>query len=154
MKDDMFGAGLSNQVGSEVTHSTRGTVVTDDDCTTAVTPAPVSKPVMRCEVSFSRMRRSRSPAVLGVALAMTVAWMALGYPGNPVFHILVSLYAVGRYVPDRRISLVALAVALTVVGLGQVTDGDPGSEVVYSLLVTNTGIVADTFDLTPGCKQT
>ncbi len=41
---------------------TTNTVVTDDDCTTAVTPAPVSRPVMRWEVSFSRMRRSRSPA--------------------------------------------------------------------------------------------
>ena len=81
-------------------------------------------------------RRSRSLAVLGVALVMTVAWTAFGYPGNPVFHILVSLYAVGRYVPVWRISLAALAVALAVVGFGQVTDGDPVSEVVTALVVT------------------
>jgi signal transduction histidine kinase len=81
-------------------------------------------------------RRSRPLAVLGVALAMTVAWTAFGYPGNPVLHILVSLYAVGRYVPEARISLAALAVALAVVGLGQVTDGDAGSEVVVALVVT------------------
>jgi len=81
-------------------------------------------------------RRSRSLAVLGVVLAMTVAWTAFGYPGNPVFHILVSLYAVGRYVPEWRISLAALAVALAVVGFGQVTDGDPVSEVVVALVVT------------------
>jgi signal transduction histidine kinase len=81
-------------------------------------------------------RRSRSVAVLAVALAMTVVWMVLDYPGNPVFHILVSLYAVGRYVPDGRISLAALAAALAVVGLGQVADGDPVSDVVTALVVT------------------
>jgi signal transduction histidine kinase len=81
-------------------------------------------------------RRSRSPAVLGVALAMTVAWMVLGFPGNPVFHILVSLYAVGRYVPQRTINLAALALALAVVGVGQATDGDSASEVVTALIVT------------------
>ena len=81
-------------------------------------------------------RRRWSPSVLGVALAMTVTWTALGYPGNPVFHILVSLYAVGRYLPDERISLAALTVALAVVGFGQVTDGDPVTEVVTALVVT------------------
>lgn len=81
-------------------------------------------------------RRSWSLAVLGVALAMTVAWTAFGYPGNPVFPILVSLYAVGRYFPEGRISLAALAAALVVVGFGQVTDGDPVSEVVAALVVT------------------
>ena len=81
-------------------------------------------------------RRRWSPTVLGVALAMTVTWAALGYPGNPVFHILVSLYAVGRYVPDERISLAALTAALTVVGFGQVTDGDPLTDVITALVVT------------------
>jgi len=81
-------------------------------------------------------RRRWSPTVLGVALAMTVTWAALGYPGNPVFHILVSLYAVGRYFPDERISLAALTVALAVVGFGQVTDGDPVTEVITALVVT------------------
>lgn len=81
-------------------------------------------------------RRRWSPTVLGVALAMTVAWTAFGYPGNPVFHILVSLYAVGRYFPEGRIRLGALAVALVVVGLGQVTDSEPVSVVVAALIVT------------------
>jgi signal transduction histidine kinase len=81
-------------------------------------------------------RRSWPLAVLGVALAMTVAWTAFGYLGNPVFLILVSLYAVGRYVPEGRISLAALAVALAVVGFVQVTDGDSASEVVAALVVT------------------
>ena len=81
-------------------------------------------------------RRHWSLAVLGVALAMTVAWTALGYPGNPIFLILVSLYAVGRYFPEKRISLAALAVALAVVGFVQVTDGDLASEVVAALVVT------------------
>ncbi len=86
-------------------------------------------------------RRSRSLAVLGVALAMTVAWMALGYPGNPVFLILASLYAVGRYVSEWRISLAALAAALAVVGFGQVTDGDSVSEVVTGLILTALSVV-------------
>ena len=81
-------------------------------------------------------RRSRPLAVLGVALAMTIAWMALGFPGNPVFLILVSLYAVGRYVPEWRFSLAALAAALAVVGFGQLTDGDSASEVVTGLILT------------------
>ncbi|MGI9649537.1 MAG: histidine kinase dimerization/phosphoacceptor domain-containing protein, partial [Acidimicrobiia bacterium] len=81
-------------------------------------------------------RRKRSLAVLGVALVMTVAWTAAGYPGNPVFHILASLYSVGRYVPEWEISLAALAAALAVVGFGQVVDDDPASEVATALVVT------------------
>ena len=81
-------------------------------------------------------RRIWSTTVLGVALAMTVAWTAFDYPGNPVFHILVSLYAVGRYLPEGRISLAALTVALAVVGFGQVTDGDPVADLITALVVT------------------
>jgi signal transduction histidine kinase len=81
-------------------------------------------------------RRTWPLAVLGLALTMTVAWAAFGYPGNPVFLVLVSLYAVGRYFPEGRINLAALATALAVVGFGQVTDGDQASEVVTALLVT------------------
>ena len=81
-------------------------------------------------------RRSWSPTVFGVVLAMTIAWTVFDYPGNPVFHILVSLYAVGRYFPDGKISLAALAIALAVVGFVQVTDGDAVTEVVTTLGVT------------------
>jgi len=81
-------------------------------------------------------RRSRPLTVLGVALAMAVAWTMLGYPGNPVFVSLVSLYSVGRYVLDWRVSSAALAIALSVVGVIQVTDGDPVSDVVTALVVT------------------
>jgi signal transduction histidine kinase len=81
-------------------------------------------------------RRTWPLAVLGFALTMTVAWAAFGYPGNPVFLILASLYAVGRYFPEGRINLASLATALAVVGFGQVTDGDQASEVVTALLVT------------------
>ncbi len=101
-------------------------------------------------------RRSRSPAVLGVALAMTVAWMAFGYPGNPVFHILVSLYAVGRFVPKERISLAALAVALALVGFAQVTDGDPVADVVVAM-VDDAALVRGSSGSTPellrGCRS-
>ncbi len=81
-------------------------------------------------------RRSRPLTVLGVALTMTLAWTAFGYPGNPVFHVLVSLYAVGRYFPEGRVSLAALAGALAVVGFGQVRDDDPVSDLVTALVVT------------------
>ena len=80
-------------------------------------------------------RRSRALAVLGIVLAMTVAWMALGYPGNPVFLVLVSLYAVGRYVEGWRLSLASMVGALAVVGFGQVTDGDSASEVVTAVII-------------------
>ena len=81
-------------------------------------------------------RRTWALAVLGVVLTMTVVWMAFDYPGNPVFHVLVSLYAVGRCVPAWRISLAALAVALVVVGFGQATDNDPVSDVATALVLT------------------
>jgi signal transduction histidine kinase len=81
-------------------------------------------------------RRSRPLVVLGVALAMAALWTALGYPGNPVFHILVSLYAVGRYVVQWRVNLAALAAALAVVVLGQVVDNDSVSDLATGLVLT------------------
>lgn len=81
-------------------------------------------------------RRSYPLAVLGVALAMTLAWMVFDYPGNPVFHILAALYAVGRYVPAWRVSLAALAVAVVVVVIGQVADNDPVSDVITAIVLT------------------
>lgn len=81
-------------------------------------------------------RRRFSLAVLGVGLAMTVIWVAAGYPGNPVFHILASLYAVGRYCREVRFNLVALAAALAVATLGQVVDDDSISDIVTGLAVT------------------
>ena len=81
-------------------------------------------------------RRSWPLAVLGVALAMTVAWTAFGYPGNPIYIILVSLYAVGRYFPKGWVSLAALAVALAVAGFGQLTDSEPIYVVLAALIAT------------------
>lgn len=81
-------------------------------------------------------RRTVPTAALGAALVMTVVWMTAGYPGNPVFHILVSLYAVGRYVPEWKPSLAALAAALAVVCLGQVADNDPLSDIVTAVILT------------------
>ncbi len=81
-------------------------------------------------------RRRLSVAVLGAALAMTIAWTVSDFPGNPVFHILVSLYAVGRYLPLGKVSLALLVAALAVVTAIQVNDGDAASEVVTALAVT------------------
>lgn len=81
-------------------------------------------------------RRQRSPTVLGVVLLVTLTWATLGYPSNPVFHILVALYAVGRYSPDGGISLTGLALALGVIGFGQISDGDPVTDLVTALVLT------------------
>ena len=80
--------------------------------------------------------RSRPLAVFGVACVMTLAWFAFSYPGNPVFHILVSLYAVGRYVREWRTSLAALAVALAITVLALVADNDPISDIVTGVMVS------------------
>ena len=80
--------------------------------------------------------RSRPVAVFCVVVAMTLAWFALGYPGNPVFHIMVSLFAVGRCVRDWRISLTALAIALAVTVLALVADRDPVSDILTGVMVT------------------
>lgn len=111
-------------------------VATQDDAT-RVSDIPVAGFLMLAIGSIALLlRRSWSPVVLGVALAMTMTWTAFDYPGNPVFHILASLYAVGRYFPQGRLSLAALAAALTVVGLGQATDSEPVPVVIAALVLT------------------
>lgn len=111
--------------------------VSTQDPTTEVSDIPVAGFLILALASAALFwRRSLSVAVLGVALVMTGAWTALGYPGNPVLHILVSLYAVGRYVRELRINLAALAVALAVVGLVQTSDSDPISDIVTGLVLT------------------
>ncbi|MDJ0923735.1 MAG: sensor histidine kinase [Acidimicrobiia bacterium] len=98
---------------------------------------PVAGLVMLAAASVALYwRRSLSVGVLAVALFMTVIWSMLGYPGNPVFHTLVSLYAVGRYVREERIGFTAFIVALAVVGLAQALDGDSLAEVATALVAT------------------
>ncbi|MCP3995861.1 MAG: sensor histidine kinase [bacterium] len=80
--------------------------------------------------------RSRPLAVFAVSLVMTLIWLAVNYPGNPVFHILVSLYAVGRYVREWRISWTVLALAIGATVLGLLTDDDPVSGIVAGVMVT------------------
>lgn len=81
-------------------------------------------------------RRRWSLLVLAAALVMTIVWMVLGYPGNPVFHILTALYAVGRYTANWTIGLAASAVAVAVVVVGQLADGDPLSDVITAIVLT------------------
>lgn len=98
---------------------------------------PIAGFVLLAVASVALFWRRREPlAVLGVALAMALAWTALDYPSNPVFHILVAVYAVGRHVREWRISLAALAGSVAVVGLGQVADSDPVSDLVTGLILT------------------
>jgi len=49
---------------------------------------------------------------------------------------LTALYAIGRYVPELRLSLVALAVGLAVVVFGQVADDDPVSDLITAAVLT------------------
>jgi signal transduction histidine kinase len=113
------------------------TNVASQDPATGISDIPVAGFLLLAIGSVALLwRRSRPLAVLAVALAMTVAWTAFDYPGNPVFLILVALYSVGRYLVEWRFSLAAFAVALAVVGVIQVTDGDPVSDVVTALIVT------------------
>jgi signal transduction histidine kinase len=111
--------------------------VATQDPATEIADIPVAGFLLLAIASIALFWRRRwSLGVLGVALAMTLAWMALDYPGNPVFHILTALYAVGRYVPELRLSLAALAVSLAVVVFGQVADDDPVSEVITAVVLT------------------
>jgi len=80
--------------------------------------------------------RRRPLEVFGVTLAMTLIWLAVDYPGNPVFHILVSLYAVGRYIREWKLSAAALGLALVVAIFGLVTDDDPLSDITTGVVVT------------------
>lgn len=82
------------------------------------------------------LRRRWPIAVLAAALLMTVLWSALGYPGNPVLHVLVALYTVGRHVSDWRTGVPALAIALAVMGFEQTLDEDPLAEVAGALVLT------------------
>jgi signal transduction histidine kinase len=81
-------------------------------------------------------RRALPLVALGAALAMMVVWALAGYPGNPVFHMLAALYAVGRYLTATSSSLTALLVALAVAATIQIADGDAASDVVIAGLVT------------------
>ena len=49
-------------ISPAVTKPTTITVVTEEDWTTAVTPAPVNTPAIRLPVNFSRITFIRSPA--------------------------------------------------------------------------------------------
>jgi len=81
-------------------------------------------------------RRRYSLGVLGVNLLVSILWVSVGYQGEPVFGVLVSLYSVGRYVCDDRHSYSATGVALAVAGLGQFVDGEPPATIGFALLVT------------------
>ncbi len=81
-------------------------------------------------------RRGLPLVVLAGAVVMTVVWTAAGYPGNPVFHVLTALYAVGRYCPDIRYSYGGLVLGLAIVAIGQIVDDDAVSDIVTALIVT------------------
>jgi signal transduction histidine kinase len=102
-----------------------------------ISKIPVAGLLMLAIASAALVWRRGAPlAVLAVALTMAAVWTALDYPSNPVFHILASLYAAGRYVREWTISLAALTVAIVVVGFGQVADSDPVSDLFTGVILT------------------
>ena len=102
-----------------------------------ISAVPVLGLVLLAGASVALLWRRSLPLVaLGAALAMMVVWALAGYPGNPVFHMLAALYAVGRYQTATPSSLTALVVALAVAATIQVLDGDAASDVVVAGLVT------------------
>jgi len=110
-------------------------VATQDSA--GISKIPIAGFVMLAAASVALFWRRHEPlAALGVALALALAWTALDYPSNPVFHILMALYAVGRYVHDWRLSLAAFAGSAAVVGLGQLADSDPVGDVATGVILT------------------
>ena len=81
-------------------------------------------------------RRRYPLPVLAAAVGASVLYAAFGYEGDPVLAILVSLYSVGRYESDDRRSLVALAMALALVALGEVIDGEPLGTIACAVFFT------------------
>jgi len=72
-----------------VTKPTTITVVTDDDCTTAVTPAPVSTPLKRLPVSFSKIIFILSPATaFSESVINSIPYRNSAKPPNKVIAIL------------------------------------------------------------------
>jgi hypothetical protein len=93
-----------------------GNVVTQDPAT-KISDIPVAGFLLLVIGSVALFwRRSQALAVLGVALAMTAAWTALGYPGNPVCFTswwrctpLVGTYRRGESVSPRWLLLSPLS---------------------------------------------
>ncbi len=78
-------------------------------------------------------RRSRPLIVLAATLVASLVWDVIGLASGPSLSIFVSLYSVGRYIEENRISLLALAGAVTLVFADDVIESEPVSVMGLSL---------------------
>ena len=78
-------------------------------------------------------RRSRPLIVLAATLVASLVWDLIGLASGPSLSIFVSLYSVGRYIEENRISLLALAGAVTLVFADDMIESEPVSVMGLSL---------------------
>jgi signal transduction histidine kinase len=79
-------------------------------------------------------RRTWPLIVLAATLTASLAWDVVGLADGPSLAIFVSLYGVGRYIEDDRISLLAVGVALVVAAVDDLLiEGESVSVVAVSL---------------------
>jgi len=78
-------------------------------------------------------RRSRPLVVVAATLAASIVWDVIGLAYGPSLAILVSVYGVGRYVEEQRISFVAVIAALITVVADDLIEGEPVSTMGLSL---------------------
>ena len=78
-------------------------------------------------------RRSRPLVVLAVALAAGVIWDVAGLDGGPSLAILISLYGVGRFIPNSATSAGAVFSAIVVTVADDVVEGEAASAFAVSV---------------------
>lgn len=79
-------------------------------------------------------RRNHPLAVLATTLAASVVWDLLNLADGPSLAIFISLFGVGRYIEDRRTSLLAVVTAMVVVVADDLLiEGEDASVVLLSL---------------------
>ena len=84
-------------------------------------------------------RRSHPIAVLVATLTASVVWDVMSLDGGPSLAIFVSLYGVGRYISDKRTTLIAVASAMVLTVVDDLIEGEPVSVFAFSLSVVALG---------------
>ncbi len=87
--------------------------------------------------SVALLWRRKLPLVaMTTSLAALLIWHVADFSGGPFLAILISMYSVGRYTEEDLRTVVGVVVAMIVVGIADVVDGDPSPAAVgLSLLL-------------------
>lgn len=80
-------------------------------------------------------RRSHPVPVLTATLTAAIVWDVIGLPGGPSGAIAVSLYGVGRYIENDRLSFLAVGTAMVLVVADDLIESEPVSVMGLSLAV-------------------